>query len=312
MAEVPHPFVPRPFVSVIIPVFNDGERLRLCLAALDQQTYDRSRWEAIVVDNGSDDLDLIKSVVESHDGVVLAQEPTPGSYAARNTGLTLAQGDIIAFTDADCMPAPDWLERGVGHLNAQADCGLVAGRVAVFPENPARPNLLETYDMVIGFPQEEHLKYFKGGATANLFTRRQVIDRVGPFNQSLKSFGDFEWGHRVFLAGYGQTYAADVEVQHPARQTWAVLRQKTERASGGAYDFYIKPKDTWIQRNREFLRLVIADLIPPINFALRVLKHPQPMTLKQRLGIPLVLLSLRYISALEKMRLRLGGISKRA
>jgi glycosyltransferase involved in cell wall biosynthesis len=301
-----------PFVSVIIPVFNDRDRLGLCLAALAQQTYGRLHFEVIVVDNGSDRIDDIQALAESYAGVVFAQELTPGSYAARNKGISLAQGDIIAFTDADCIPAPDWIECGVHQLNSQGGCGMVVGRVEVFPESPEDPTLFEIYQMVAGFSQEQCLHQFKGGATANVLTWRRVIDQVGIFDQSLKSFGDFEWGRRVFSAGYRQIYGADVEVKHPARKTWTALRQQAERVAGGVYDYSIKSDDQWIKRHWTFFRLIIMDLIPPVNFAISTLKHPQPMTLKQRLKLPFLLLLLRYTSAAEKMRLKLGGVSKRA
>jgi glycosyltransferase involved in cell wall biosynthesis len=83
-----------PFVSVIIPVFNDAEHLRLCLRALAQQTYPSSCYEVIVVDNGSDDLEAIQAVVAGFGQAIAVLEPTPGSYAARNRGIALAQGEI--------------------------------------------------------------------------------------------------------------------------------------------------------------------------------------------------------------------------
>jgi glycosyltransferase involved in cell wall biosynthesis len=73
-----------PFISVIVPVFNDSESLQLCLAALARQSYPSSRYEAIVVDNGSDRPEQVKALVELYQGVIYATEPTPGYYAARN------------------------------------------------------------------------------------------------------------------------------------------------------------------------------------------------------------------------------------
>ncbi len=94
----------QPFVSVIIPVYNDAGRLRICLAALHKQTYDSDRYEIIVIDNGSDPSPVMDNLKVEFDNVVYDQELTPGSYAARNKGITIAKGDVIAFTDADCIP----------------------------------------------------------------------------------------------------------------------------------------------------------------------------------------------------------------
>ncbi|NJR32909.1 MAG: glycosyltransferase, partial [Chamaesiphon sp. CSU_1_12] len=68
------------FVSVIIPVFNDAERLRLCLEALQNQTYPQNLYEVIVVDNGSNPDEDVKSVVAEFGQAIAAFEPTPGSY----------------------------------------------------------------------------------------------------------------------------------------------------------------------------------------------------------------------------------------
>ncbi len=69
----------QPFVSVIIPVFNDNESLRLCLAAITQQTYPQARYEVIVVDNNSQEDTT--QVVDEFEGVVLVKEPQPGSIS---------------------------------------------------------------------------------------------------------------------------------------------------------------------------------------------------------------------------------------
>src|SRR5262245_61424835 len=94
-----------PFVSVIIPVFGDVEPLATCLDHLEHQTYSRACFEVIVADNGCPDL---ARAVRGRD-VRVVREPKPGSYAARNAGLAIAAGEIIAFTDADCLPSADWI-----------------------------------------------------------------------------------------------------------------------------------------------------------------------------------------------------------
>lgn len=159
-----------PFVSIVIPVFNDEKRLQLCLAALAKQTYERSRYEIIVVDNGSDDIDKVRRLLALCEDAVFAQESIPGSYAARNQGISLAKGEIVAFTDADCIPASDWIEKGVQHLLNTPNCGLVAGKIEVFPKDIDCPTAVELFEMATAFPQEQHLRDLKYGATANLFT----------------------------------------------------------------------------------------------------------------------------------------------
>lgn len=301
----------QPFVSVIIPVFNDGERLRLCLAALAEQTYGRSHFEVIVIDNGSDSSAPIKAAVAPYDNVTLAFEPTPGAYVARNLGLTLAKGEAIAFTDADCIPAPDWLERGIAHLCQTPNCGQVVGKVNLFFADPQNPTWVELYESVTAFPQERLLKQLHGGATANVLTWRRVIDQVGPFNTRLKSNGDIEWGDRVFQAGYEQVYAADVQVAHPTRRSWGDLHKRTVRLAGGVFDRFMQPDDPFIQRQKMFARLLLDDLTPPVHFFISNFRNPKLKGWQHKLKASLVIIFVRSISASEKLRLKLGGASNR-
>jgi len=299
------------FVSVIIPVFNDAERLQICLKALAEQTYPQSQYEAIVIDNDSDDADQVRAVVAEFEFAIATQESTPGSYAARNKGLSIAKGSIIAFTDSDCIPAPNWLEQGVHHLSHSPNCGQVIGKVDLFFKDPQKPTPVELYESMTAFPQEKLLKNFHGGATANVFTWRSVIEKVGPFNTQLKSNGDLEWGRRVFEAGYQQIYVADVEVKHPARQGWKQLHQRTIRLAGGVYDLHVRSKNSFLARQRMFARLLLDDLTPPVNFMINAFRTSQLNHWQHRIAVSLVIFYVRYISAWEKMRLNLGGISLR-
>lgn len=251
----------QPFVSVVIPVFNDADSLRLCLRALEHQTYPQANYEVIVVDNGSDQAEAIQAVVAECGQAIVTQEAQPGSYAARNKGISLAKGEIIAFTDADCIPAADWIEQGVRRLQQTPNCGLVAGRIDIFCQRPDRATLVELYEQVTAFPQAEFLEKYQGGATANLFTCKQVLDRIGGFNTHLKSGGDLEWGRRVHSLGYQQVYAEEVCIAHPARSSFSQLYKKTRRVAGGVYDLYVKPDYSAFRKVKTLLRLAWDDFV---------------------------------------------------
>ena len=299
-----------PFVSVIIPVFNDPERLQLCLNALAGQTYSQERYEIIVIDNGSDKDQNISGVVAGFSLATYLYEPKPGSYAARNAGLAIAKGTILAFTDADCIPEANWLEKGVSRLTHLPNCGLVAGRIKLFFKGE-QASPVELYESVTAFPQERLLKEQHGAATGNVFTFRAVMDKVGEFDDRLKSNGDLEWGARVYEAGFDQVYAADVCVAHPARYTFEDLRRRTLRLAGGVFGRFIQPQHSFIQRNMTFARLIADDLTPPVSFAIGTLKDARLSGFQQKLTVSLVLMWVRYISAIEKVRLKFGGVSYR-
>lgn len=299
-----------PFVSIIIPVYNDAERLQRCLTALEQQTYPKSRYEVIVVDNGSTEGD-VATIVAAFPQAMMAVEQRPGSYAARNQGLMLAKGDVIAFTDADCIPAVNWLENGVAALLSTPDCGLVAGKIDVFFRDPAKLTIVERYERVMGFQQREYLAQYHYGATANAFTFRQVIDRVGAFNAALKSSGDFEWGRRVAAQGYQQVYAEGVCVAHPARHSFAELYKRSLRIAGGIYDAQIQKCETAIQRNKLFVRSVLEDFLSPVLELWQIIPNSNLKTFGQKIEIYFMSILVRYIRGVEKIRLKLGGISTR-
>ncbi|GAW94528.1 MULTISPECIES: glycosyltransferase family A protein [Colwellia] len=142
-------------ISIIIPVYNDYQRLDLCLKSLINQQGNISA-EIIIVDNGSTKIDsLIVEEYQQYDFINFIEELKPGSYAARNTGLNIAQGNIIAFTDSDCIPAKDWLIQAYTALqNTNVD--LIAGNIKMFYETNLSPTWLEIFELVLAFPQKEN------------------------------------------------------------------------------------------------------------------------------------------------------------
>ncbi|MBE9139440.1 glycosyltransferase family 2 protein [Nodosilinea sp. LEGE 07088] len=295
------------FVSVIIPVFNDAERLQVCLMALAKQTFPRDRYEILVVDNGSSDD--IQSVVDQFPGATLAYEAQPGSYRARNLGITLAQGEILAFTDSDCTPAPDWLEIGVAKLLNLPNAGLVAGRVELYYQNPNRPTAVELFDSMSFLQQKDYVEQDHFGATANLFTFKTVVEAVGPFNTSMKSGGDAEWGNRVYDQGYSVAYAEDSWVAHPTRQTWGQLYKKVVRITGGGYDLHTQ------QRRRLNLRVwlkLLQDLKPPLRTALQQINGSHRLTTSyQKIQVLGLIYAIYYVKVWTRLRLQLGYSSQR-
>jgi glycosyltransferase involved in cell wall biosynthesis len=153
-----------PFVSVIVPVFNDARRLVGCIEGLRGQSYPSERFEVLVIDNGSTDDPA--AAVDRHGLVRLMVEPKPGPYAARNLGIAKASGEVLAFTDADCVPAPEWLEAGVRELNALS-ADVLGGAIEVMPRVPRRPNPAELYEMLYGYRHQRSVSRHSSCFTAN-------------------------------------------------------------------------------------------------------------------------------------------------
>ena len=290
------------FVSVIIPVFNDNARLQVCLKALERQTYPKELYEIVVIDNNSHEK--VESVTSQFAQVVLTREACPGSYIARNKGLSITKGDIIVFTDADCIPDSDWLEKGVIALLSQPNMGLVAGRIDLFAKDPKTPNAIELYESIaLSFPQDKFVKDGKFGVTANLFTFKRVLDDVGFFDERLKSGGDRQWGERVFAQGYRQIYADDVRVNHPARDSWEDLRKRSIRMTGGTYDLIKQSYGS----NLDALKDLILFLKPPFRSFFRIWTDERLCGAKQKFQFTVVMLRLRWVAIQERLRLQIGG-----
>jgi glycosyltransferase involved in cell wall biosynthesis len=214
--------------SVIIPTYNDWSRLLQCVVALDNQTLSRDQYEIIVVDNSEDGL--IPKDLFLPASVQLVHESKPGSYAARNRGGEISAGKILAFTDSDCIPDKDWLKNAQQYFNGRND--LVGGRVEIYnPEGGSKYGYL--YERAKAFPQHNNVPMGKG-VTANLFVKKEVFEKMGRFDLSIKSGGDWNFTLRCTEAGHRIIYADDVLVKHPARDLHSIFKKHYRLTCGGA------------------------------------------------------------------------------
>lgn len=288
-----------PLVSVIIPAFNDPERLSRCLDALAQQTWPASQLEIIVADNGSNPP--IAPMLEKWANVQTVMEPEPGSYVARNSAIRLAKGEFYTFTDSDCIPEPDWIEKGIGALQKHTDASFIGGRVRVFAEDPVRPRLVERYEMVFAFDQ---VRYIGLGfsVTANLMVRAEVVKKIGAFNAKLQSNGDREWGERATNLGHVGLYCEDAVVAHPARKTLRDLQKKATRVVGGRHAR---------GKQRRLSNELICSVLPRPSRIARAFRRARGFSLRERIEVALIRMLVEYFRAWEGMRLRLGGKPRR-
>jgi glycosyltransferase involved in cell wall biosynthesis len=191
---------------VIIPARDAAEHLREALAALRRQSTARD-FEVLVVDDGSSD-ETAAVAEAAGPGVRVVSGHGDGPAAARNLGAREARGRVLAFTDADCVPAPDWLEAGLAAIDDGAE--LVQGRVAPSPDVERGP-----WDRSISVEREYGLY-----ETANLLVTRELFDRLGGFESILEPRGGKELGEDVWLGwrarrtGARTGFAPDALVHH--------------------------------------------------------------------------------------------------
>jgi len=277
-----------PMVSVIVPHYNDLPGLDRCLQALERQTYPRDRFEIIVADNNSPGgVEAVKGVVDGRAVLIVVTEK--GAGPARNGALTLARHEILAFTDSDCVPTPDWLARGVAGLDG---FDLVGGDVVIFPGDPDRVNAVEAFEMVFAFDNEDFVNSRGFSVTANLFTRRSVFAEVGDFSR-MKISEDVDWCYRATAGGFRLAYVPGAVVGHPARPTWADVCKKTRRME--VEMFFLKVNSTW-SRIRWMLRL-LAYPLSAVAHTPRVMRSPRLGPWRQKLGALFILYRIRWFRA---------------
>ncbi|QGN06518.1 glycosyltransferase [Halorhabdus sp. CBA1104] len=216
--------------STIVPVYNDPNGVSQTIDSLAEQRP--PLLKLLVVDNGSTDntRDVIQSYTAEHDNVhLLVEDDIQGSYAARNKGIEHAEGDVLAFLDADETVDEDWLETALEAMHEQDVDYLGCNVELTLPED----TLVGRYNKHTGFPVKQYLENENYAPTCALLVRREVFEDVGPFDARLISGGDREFGERVHEAGYDQGYAEDATVYHPARTSFESLAKKNFRVGRG-------------------------------------------------------------------------------
>lgn len=214
-------------VTVIIPHYSDLERLNLCLSALEQQTLQRSLFEIIVADNMSPQGEAaVRACVDGRARLVFVADR--GAGPARNAGAALAHTPYLAFTDADCLPAPDWLESALASLRAEKDAhDFVGGAMSVSVQDEGHMTGTEAFERIFAFDNRSYVLSKGFSVTANLVMPKLVFEVVGGFRTGVSE--DVEWCHRARSLGFRIGYSPRAVVTHPARFTWQELRTKWRR-----------------------------------------------------------------------------------
>ncbi|HYD56791.1 MAG TPA: glycosyltransferase [Burkholderiales bacterium] len=204
-----------PAVSVVVPTCGRPELLGRCLAALERQTLDRARFEIVVVE------DKLRE----------------GPAVARNRGWRLARAPIVAFTDDDTEPDPDWLRYGLAafEVGVEAVCGRV--RMPI----PERPTDYERDAQ--GLERAEFV-------TANCFIRKSTLERVGGFDERFRLAWreDSDLHFKLLRSGARIVREPRALVVHPVRPAqWGVSLRQQKKVM---YDALLFKKHPQLYRSR--------------------------------------------------------------
>lgn len=204
-----------PDVSIIIPAYNAQDTIKICLDSILNLDYPREKMEIIVVNNNS--TDSTEDIVRNYPITVLREEDVQSSYASRNKGINNAKGQILAFTDTDCIVSPQWLKKLLSSYN-NPDYGCFAGKIEAYETE----TLAEEFAAIDeeNHDQKHSLEagYLPAANTANVAYRKEVLQEIGLFNNSLRSGGDAELTWRFVKHGkYKIDYKTDAIVYHKHR-----------------------------------------------------------------------------------------------
>ncbi len=229
-------------MSVVVSTFNRPARLATLLRALREQTLETSCFEVIVVDNGSAELHTARVVAAEHDlGHLelrsLRHETTLGPAGGRNSGWRLARAPLVAFTDDDCRPAPEWLVEALAAAGAHPGA-VVQGRTIPDPREPTDGLFSHTVSVARLGPQYE---------TCNMLYPRPLLQDLGGFDQrfGLRPAGeDTDLAWRALERGARTVFAPRAIVYHAVQRLGPVAALRLAARWGDGLRVYSRHPQT--------------------------------------------------------------------
>lgn len=265
-----------PFISIVVPVRNREKDIAESLESLKQLDY--PSFEIIAVDNES--TDRTREIISRYP-VQLTEQPRRGAYAARNRGVELAKGEIVAFTDSDCVVDKGWLK-------SLADCysndlvGGAGGRVITFKSDSlvgtfqglGPQEIFDSPRRVELGPQNTSRFLSAGLGSGNMSFRLSVLKEVNGFSEDMYKCGDYEICWRIQKAGYELVYEPKALVYHKPRYSvkelvtqffqfgWSQPQLLKKQEDGYSY-FELK---TYLFPTRGFRRKLPIQMLITIDF----------------------------------------------
>ena len=207
-----------PDVSVVVPSVGRATRLAFLLEALQRQTLPADRFEVVVV-RGREPGEPAGEVEAL--GAKVIESARAGPAVLRNKGIAAARGRLIAFTDDDCRPAPDWLERLLEAAERENGNVLLQGRTEPDPDEARRLHGLARSQSIIG-PSGWY-------ETCNMAYPRELLERLGGFDERFDGGGeDADLALRALAAGAHSVYVDSARVWHAvhSRHVWEAVRDQ--------------------------------------------------------------------------------------
>lgn len=211
-----------PFVSIIIPVRNVGKIIGQCLESLRNLDYPKERYEVIIADSESNDE--TGTIVQKYKAV-LVSTPKRSVCAGRNAGFKVARGEIIAFSDADCVMDKNWIKNSLKYFQ-DPKVGAVGGpNITPANDTPFAKAVGFVFDQAIFSAGSIHgrilnkVKEVKSIPGCNVIYRREALEKVFPIDETIFEAEDYITNHKIRQLGYKLLYTPDTFLWHYRRPT---------------------------------------------------------------------------------------------
>lgn len=238
--------------SVVVPLYKVERYVERCIQGLLAQDYPENRFEILIVDNNS--LDFSAQIVRRYPQVTLLHETKQGAYAARNRGLAQAKGEIVAFTDSDCVPEPDWLSCLWAAMR-DPKIQIVIGP-SHLTSNSTALRLLDKYehykaDYILS--SDDPTVYW--GHTNNMAARKKLLDEFGPFVERQRG------ADVIFVRRVVDAKSCDVVQYEP--------RARVHHLEIDSLQVYLRKFFLYGRSRQHYSRII----------------HSRPLTTRERLGV---------------------------
>ena len=233
-----------PDVSIVIPTYRRPERIARCLDSLLELEYPQERLQVVVVEDGGPTAEHDDLRARDFGGleVLFLGQPHAGPAVARNLGARHARGELLAFTDDDCCPRPDWIAQLLA-VHGGRERTLVGGHTI----NALAGNVLSgasqaLVSYITRYGQDSGEPFF---ASNNILVPRNLFNQIGGFDETFPLAGgeDRELCDRLHHLGVAQLHAPEALIDHYHHLSPGSFWRQHFRYGRGAYRYHLSRAD---------------------------------------------------------------------
>ena len=291
-----------PTISVIVPVLNMGKTIRATMDSLMKLDYPKDLLEIVVVDGLS--KDETRNIVEEYP-VTLVDQEGKGLNAARNTGIKYSSGELLAYTDGDCVLPENWAIKIANNFDDPV-IGFVGGTMEGYDKSNPLSNYMDEsfFQVTPGFRyriETNDLRLMQFPAGANMAFRRHSLERVKFFDENINfGFDDLQPVEELGVKGFRIILDPEVTILHQHRSTLReLLKQHFNYGRGGTLLVIHKRTSvlaSWYAGYLIFTSAMVSVFAFLIYIGMKI-RHPLPFNIAGgTLGLFLAFVTLYYLS----------------